>query len=301
MYAIPNLATCSDVPTTVTPRWVHSTGKSFVHTGFWVDFATNLLYIGDTSGNLYAMDGDSGTAIAGFPRLLTASALHTFPVVWNGVVWLGNDAGQLLRVDATSGAVLSTTNLCPGTCGADDAVYATPWFDMGREVVIAAANQRMFELSPLGAITATLPFLTGHPGAVWSSPSVDLDSTPPFAYVGFDNQLFKIAYPITAGSTILSQPTVGTGDVTHPRSSPTLFNGNLFIGDGGGFMDRFVLDGSTTVFAAPAASPQYGSSIDTTCVIDYLTYDSTTLSTGNIYFGASGSASGNLVQITRAY
>jgi hypothetical protein len=221
-------------------------------------------------------------------------------VVWNGSLWVGDDGGQLLRVDAELGTVASSIDLCAADpCVAADAVYATPYIDVGANVVLAASNGRLFQIDAgcSSASCATSAVAFGRSGVVWSSPTLDWQSG--FVYAAFDNTLYKIAYPITADSAVIAQPMQYAGaDSSYPRSSPLVWDGQAFVGDGGGYIERFAADATPSLGAPTTAPIHYGTSIDTTPLIDFEP-------SGNIYFGVNGTdadpGKGSVVQITRVF
>ncbi len=297
LYAIGNPATCTGG--SITPSWSYASGSTFSRTGPWIDYGSGALYIGAANG-VHAVD-KNGNPLIGFP-VNVGGAVHNLPIVWNGNVWVGTDAGAIVRIDGSSGAVRSTTSLCAGACGINDAIYATPFVDTARNVLITAANGRVFEIDGTCASTSSTcaPAVTSFAfsttaGQVWSSPTVDAANG--WLYLGFDNKLFKISYPI-AGGTAISAATFGIGaNPTYPRSTPLVFGGYAFLGDGGGYLDR-VATSSAASIGTVANTTSMGSSVDSTCVIDYMTG-------GNVYVGSIGSpggaTAGAMMQVVRAF
>jgi hypothetical protein len=57
-----------------------------------------------------------------------------------------------------------------------------------------------------------------------------------------------------------------------------VFNGHVWVGDGGGFVNRY----SSSSFAFEMATPRYGLTIDSTPLLD--------VAGGNIYYSTNGTA-----------
>jgi hypothetical protein len=248
---------------------------------------------------MHAIDAATGSTRINFPAQLGSGAIHSTPVLWSGSLWVGSDAGDLLRVDSTSGEVLARRSLCFAACTSDDAIYGSVSIDLDQALVAIAVNGRLHQVDLSCtdmACNATAATYTDTRARVWSSPSLDWQNGR--IYVAHDNKLFKRAWPLSIAGTFASVATGGTNaDPSYPRSTPMLWSNQLFVGDGGGYMNRFEATAGGEL-GAPSVSDYQGSTVDTTPVIDYSTG-------GNLYYGTRGTSgnpsNGAVVQLTRAF
>ena len=73
----------------------------------YVDVGTGRVYFGDQDGHLYAV-GSDGAIVAGYPVHGTTDALTSGPVLRNGIIAVGTNAGRLLLVDESTATVIRT-------------------------------------------------------------------------------------------------------------------------------------------------------------------------------------------------
>jgi outer membrane protein assembly factor BamB len=253
----------------------------------WIDFLTQPypLYVGDVRGHVTRIDSSTGAKLTSV-RLCTA--IHSSPIVWNGVVWAGCDDGSLHRLDPqTMTEFTPATKLCAtATCRGNDAIYSAPFVDsIGDRLLVGVNNQvAVVDISAATGCTtgpAACPVTlqtVGKSAIFYSSPFIDFAAG--YVYIAFNNALWRASYDgtaITSPFVAASHPLAGTNaDAGYPKSSPLAFDGHVWVGDGGGFVNRYSTDG----FAFENATEQYGVSIDTTPLID--------VAGGNIYFGTNG-------------
>ena len=71
-------------------------------------------------------------------------------------------------------------------------------------------------------------------------------------------------------------------DLGYPKSGPISFNGHVYVGDGGGYVDRY----NASTFALENVTPRYGTTIDSVPLVDF--------TAGNIYYGTNGVGNANM-------
>ena len=69
--------------------------------------------------------------------------------------------------------------------------------------------------------------------------SPGLDYTNHLFYVGGANRIYKVEYPFTGKLPISTALFRAGQDKTYPHSSPLVFNGVAFLGDGKGFPQQY--------------------------------------------------------------
>ncbi|HEY2746329.1 MAG TPA: PQQ-binding-like beta-propeller repeat protein [Polyangia bacterium] len=252
----------------------------------WIDFETQpyALYVADTAGNVTRIDTSTGTKTW---SKNVCSKIHSSPIVWSGVVWVGCDDGQLYRLNPATGALYGQkTNLCARSCTGNDAIYSAPFIDSINNWLLVGVNNQVvaLDISPSGCTTGTTctpQFATvGSSAIFYSSPFADVAGG--YVYIAFNNRLWRAPYDGTKSNpiTAFQQASHALGGVNneqgYPKSSPMVFNGHVWVGDGAGYVNRF----SSSDFSFEAVTPQYGATIDTTPLID--------IAGGNIYYGTNG-------------
>ncbi|HEY2746330.1 MAG TPA: PQQ-binding-like beta-propeller repeat protein [Polyangia bacterium] len=253
----------------------------------WLDFTTQPypLYVADLNGRVTRIDTSTGATLA---SKKICSAIHSSPIVWNGVVWTGCDDGTLHRLNPqTLAEYAPATKLCArASCKANDAIYSAPFIDsVGNRLLIGVNNQLVVvDIDPTtGCTTGTsacpISIATvGKSAIFYSSPFIDFATG--YVYLAFNNQLWRAGWDgtaLTSGFVATAHALAGSNsDAGYPKSSPLAFNGHVWVGDGGGFVNRYASDS----FAFENATPQYGVTVDTTPLID--------IAGGNIYFGTNG-------------
>jgi outer membrane protein assembly factor BamB len=253
----------------------------------WLDFLTQPypLYVADLDGHVTRIDTSTGAMVTS-PKL--CSAIHSSPIVWNGVVWTGCDDGSLRRLNPqTLAEYAPATRLCArARCQDNDAIYSAPFVDtVGNRLLVGVNNQlAVVDIDPTtgcttGTTSCPVAFATiGKSATFYSSPFIDF--TTGYVYVAFNNALWRAGWDgtaLTSPFAAAAHPLRGhNADAGYPKSSPLAFNGHVWVGDGGGFMNRYASDS----FAFENVTSQYGVSIDTPPLIDIVG--------GNIYFGTNG-------------
>src|SRR5262249_40693836 len=177
------------------------------------------------------------------------------------------------------GSVFAPASRGGGPCSPAGAVKGGLPGDVALNRLYIAANGVVFEF-PLGAGTwapitqASLNTAAG--AAVASSPMLDRASGN--LYVGYYSTLYRLPYPLVAGSFALGPPLCGAGSVgMSPLGSPLVYNGSVYTGDGAGRAEKFECLARGSAPQLSAVTAQYGSSVDTTPVVDF--------ANGNIVFG----------------
>ncbi|MBI4317444.1 MAG: hypothetical protein HY675_03055 [Chloroflexi bacterium] len=281
-----------------------SRSSPYVPVGYFV-------YFGDSGGYLNKVDTRTGTLVweveldTFLPAPCTSGCnnfpIEGSPVVTGGFIYVGTDAGAAFRVvDTTvtpvSGDIavdwLCPTPNSPGGCSPQFTVFNAPAVDVFGHKVFFFVGGRMFDYPEDGSPwNDTFQKDAGFGGEkAYSSPVVELFSLT--LHVGYANRLLRIPYPMSGTSSVFATKAYSAGpDSTYPRSTPVVFAGNVYMGTGAGFAERF---GCLTPFRGPAlngVSSDYGTAIDGGVVIDY--------ATGNAIFGYTNGATGGLVQITQ--
>jgi hypothetical protein len=294
-----------------TIAWSYALGAGVSFSTPWLDFGSDQLIVGDTAGNVTVLKATTGAfvyrvgPIAGY-----GVAIHSSPILYNNVIWIGADDGKLYRIDYTSGFLIQQgTSLCvSSSCSTADQIWSGATIETLSNHLYLAVNARLIEidLAPTGctASSVTCDF-TAYPirsgsyaaasGRMYSSPTLDLDpTTGSFIYLAFDNRLWRAPYSNgIIGSWSLATTSgvngqlkgVNPSDNSFPRGLPINFNGSVFVGDGGGYIHRFTATPTTfqevavKSFANPGSGTpsSSGPAIDSTALIDYVG--------GNLYFG----------------
>jgi hypothetical protein len=300
----------------------------------WLDYSStpNALYIADTSGTVTKLDATTG-GMLWQNNVTGGAAIHSSPILYNDILWLGADDGSLHRASPTSGnQIQSGTSLCmtAGACGTNDQIWSAPFIDSVANILLITVNKRLLQISidpstgcnSSSATCSFTPFsidegaFTSSPGIAYAGPYADTDNG--FAFVSFDNRLWRASYTTTVSGGFTRASTISaTGDPTgvmrpwsqtdhtHPKSSPLEFNGSIFLGDGSCAINRF--DSNMTTFAlsarqeysnAAAVPTAVGPTIDSTPLIDIL-------GGGNVYFSTTNptptSPPGSWVSLSQGY
>jgi hypothetical protein len=267
----------------------------------WLDYATNRLFVADLSGNVTCLNGTNGAQIW---QTNLGTPLHGSPIVYSSVLWIGGDNGNLYRLNPTTGAQLgSPTNLCYGACTANDQIWSGGFIESVRNRLLLGVNKRLIviDISSSGctAASATCSFsafpidttsYASQAGRFQSTPFVSTIGSGS-VFVAFDNRLWRINYNdgSVGGAFVLANTGHPTGLLSgshatspgYPRSLPFVYNGNVYLGDGGGRMHRFhqntLAQTADKSFVNPGAV-QSGTApaIDSTALIDVYA--------GSIYF-----------------
>ena len=277
-----------------------SVGHSVSWASPWLDFQAQPypLYVADTGGTVTRVDTSTGKKT--WALKACNSALHSSPIVWNGVVWVGCDDGHLYRINASTGAAAGLSiNLCltSSKCNSSDAIYSAPFVDSINDRLLVGVNRQVvvLDISPTSTCTTggtCTPQIStvGSSAIFYSSPFADIAGG--YVYIAFNNKLWRATYdgtqtnPITGPFIAAPRALATNSNLGYPKSSPMVFNGHIWVGDGGGYVNRF----SSSSFAFEAVTPQYGATIDTTPLID--------IAGGNIYYGTNGTVSRGRVDST---
>jgi hypothetical protein len=300
--------------------WTYDTGSSIVYSTPFFDanygslsFLTtdDLVWIGSTDGRLHKINANTGVGqktispVSGFG----AYAIHSTPIHYNfngaDVVLVGADDGFVWRVNPNSidSLVADTSGNLDydlrntSTTTAADAIWGTPIFDVGTDQMLLAVNGNFFRVNVInGTKTKDNLFVAGS--IMYSSPMIDFANN--FAYVGGGAKLWKTDY--VGWVSTFSGATLGTNpDNTYPRSSPLWIQDAsgtsdfMYIGDGGGYINRFDATGFTspsrlgTFQFQSLATVATDNDSDSPVIMDFFT--------GNIYFGSNSYRVYQLTQV----
>jgi hypothetical protein len=302
----------------------------------WVDYSNSLVYAADEQDHIVQVDF-TGAMPSGYVYTMGFSrALHATPVVNGGQMVFANDGGDVGIYTATFGTLsgvyycLSPNGNCTGTplrsTQASDAFWSTAYIDATNDRLLIANNRTIWQIPSLSTIpgcsaTNSCPTATGVsiPGSVVGNNSATFRSSVLIdpnsgtsVYYARNGRLGTCSYTAASGlSACGGGPSVLTlnagADSSYPRSSPVQYEGNtdLFIGDGGGFMNRITTSGTFAV----ASSFRFNSggvqtsSVNSTAVIDFAAPFSPGVS-GSIYYGAattSGTNPGVYIQLSQSF
>lgn len=98
----------------------------------YVDMGTGRVYFGDQDGHLYAVAA-GGTIVPGYPVRGTTDALTSGPVLRNGILAVGTNAGRLLLVDESTATLVRTYRF-------GSAAISTVAFDINRGQYLLATD-----------------------------------------------------------------------------------------------------------------------------------------------------------------
>lgn len=296
--------------------WTYDTASSIVNSTAFFDagagslsFITDddLIWIGSTDGRLHKINANTGVGqktiapVSSFGAFAIHSTPIRYPFSGPDVVLVGADDGFVWRVDpnaidllvADSNGNLDYNLTRSGSITAADAIWGTPIFDVSANLMVLAVNGAFYKLNIItGAKSTDALFSAGS--IMYSSPMIDFNNN--FAYVGGGLQLWKEDY-IGWVATFFGTTAGINLDNTYPRSSPlwvaTDTTSYMYIGDGGGFMNRF--DANSAFLNPPTFSrlslqllPSTTDS-DSPVIMDFFT--------GNIYFGATN---GRVYQLSQS-
>jgi hypothetical protein len=279
----------------------------------WVDYTAGNIYFGDHCGYVHKVTS-SGTAATNFPiqpgqSASFRAAFEASPVVLNGYIYIGDDLGQLWRINSTtpsSNAYVTTCTLvgisapCPDSGSHPWAVRSSIAYDTNGNNVYAVADDYVFQLSGVGTNwtgpSSSPKHLSSGVNGTTNGPMESgpvLDPTNNFVYVAFNSKLFKITYPFTGtnSSGVYSTPLAnGSGD-QNPLTDVLTYNNATYVGDNAGYAERFdcaTQPGSPMVDGVSTQVGGSGSSVSADGVLDY--------ATGNVNYGLTTSAGGALYQ-----
>ncbi|AUD01307.1 outer membrane protein assembly factor BamB family protein [Spirosoma pollinicola] len=168
--------------------------------------AGSVLYIGNSLGNFFAIDGNTG---AGKWRVSTSSAFTSSPYVAAGLVFTGSDGGTLFAYDTTAGQ--QRWQFSAGTGILSSPVVSHTLVYVGSE------DQNLYAIS---TATGSLQWKYSTAGGVTTSPTVANGSV----FFGSKDQTL---YALNASSGQLEWK-YSTGAAI--RSSPAIDNGRIYFG-----------------------------------------------------------------------
>lgn len=257
----------------------------------WFDYVSGNVFFTNPQGIHLEVDGKTGAMVWGFDDGSNSS--HSSPLVTAGFMYVGDDSGNFYRIAPGAMATAQTTyNVCGGKCAdSNSAVLSPPTADNDKQLVFVVANGTVFQFPMTGTWDSTTvkTVSLGASGAPTYSMAVP-DITGQALYVGYNNRVYRVPYPFT-GSQVATVLEGTNADISHPESSPTFYNGSVYVGDGSGTVEQL---GCLTagVPSVLAVSPNYGVTVDSTPLVDFLN--------GNIIFGYTNSAgNGGLVQLAQ--
>jgi outer membrane protein assembly factor BamB len=147
----------------------------------------HMIYIVANRSNLLALKSSSGTLIREISGL---GEIKSSPSYHDGRIYVGDDKGSMICIDATSGEVLWQTNTNKGSRSDGDGFYSSPAISFGH-VYADREDGTVFAFDEKsGKVVWSFPthsFIHGSPAVA------KVPGTPPSIYVGsFDKHLYAI-------------------------------------------------------------------------------------------------------------
>jgi outer membrane protein assembly factor BamB len=237
---------CSGAPVTCTPLWAGPTGGRIFSSSPAV--ANGKVYVGAWDDKLYAFDATGSTGCSGVPKTCsplwtatTGNIIQSSPAVANGVVYIGSQDDKLYAFSAAgttscSGSPKTCAPLWTATTGG--IVDSSPAVANG-VVYVGSGDGYLYAFDAAGTTdcsgtpTTCSALWTGQPGgAITSSPTI----ANGVVYVGTGSGQV-VAWD--ASGTVGCSGTPTTCNAiwgTNPlggivQSSPTVVNGNLYVGN----------------------------------------------------------------------
>ena len=271
---------------------------TFVDNAPWVDYPTGNLYVAVSYGAnkksaLYKFDS-KGNKLA---MIKLPAGIASTPIYYLGYVYLATLDGRVAKLVDQGSTFTAVDAPWPLTLQSNQPIVSVPSIDADNNLIFATAGDRLGMATLAGDIKAMLK-ISAVPGMTTTPSSSTLDLTSHALFVGHEGKLWRVPYTTTGFGSATSTLTRGTGlGNEDPRSSPLLLEASptqrfVFIGDGGGFLNRFAADALTNraVFPSGAASTGIGGPIDGSIFVDYLG--------GNLYFGG-GTGATKVYQVTQ--
>jgi len=300
-----------------TIAWQLSMGAAVSWSTPWIDFGNGDIFVADTGGRLTSV---SSAGAQKWKTTVSSTALHSSPIQFASQVFVGADDGKLYRVNSTTGALIGNPmTLClTASCISLDQIWGGPAIDTlnNNNKLIIPANKRLIQvdLNACTAATTTCTFtgfkideanFTSQQGRIFGSPTID-NAAGGFIYIGHDNRLWRATYNngISGNFTRATTPNPtgvlrgwNTGN-EYPRGIPIVFNNQIFVGDGGGWLHRFDTttwsESAQKSFAGVATPDVNGPTIDSTPLIDFFG--------GNVYLGTrQAGGTGSWVSLAQSF
>jgi hypothetical protein len=205
------------------------------------------------------------------------------PLAWDGFVYVAARNGTLYKV--VDGATLSFASgpWASGVVMAGQAVLGSPAIDVVNNALFVGVNYTLWSVRLADGFARSISLPQGQYPCT-SSPFVDLATMSVF--IGHGARIWRVSYDATAAFTGVRAGSVRVSDPTtldDPKSSPLVFSPSpgttyAYIGDSGGYLNRYTASalGSRSTF--PAGNTGVGGKIESPIVMDY--------TNGNVYFGA---------------
>ncbi len=178
--------------------------------------AGNALYVGDLSGNFYALNASTGAIIW---KVTLAGAFYGSAEVSNGVIYVGSYAGNFYALKASTGAVLWTYALTSGTDTSAALVNGNVYFggyDNNLYCLNAATGAKVWSYTTGGHIEST-------PAVVSGTLYVGSDDGKVYALGTASANAGYLVWSYTTGGSVYANPTVFEGHVYIGSSDANLY------------------------------------------------------------------------------
>ncbi|WP_165493217.1 PQQ-binding-like beta-propeller repeat protein [Hylemonella gracilis] len=162
-------------------KWFHQTSASIK---FAPTIWQNFIYFGRTDGVFEALHVDTGQAI--FPAQSFGLPIYTTPQIVGGLVVFGTDSGQLVALNATTGArvwTIAKSGMIRGFLVSNDRVYLVANGLQGTFYAI------QFQIDSQGNWTFTSAWSTPVAGGIQQAPLIDDEL---IVFTGGDSKLYAL-------------------------------------------------------------------------------------------------------------
>jgi hypothetical protein len=228
-----------------------------------------------------------------------AGALGSSPILWKGFLYVATYDGVVHKIEDGTALSEVTGNGWPINLGTGAAsLVSSPSIDGSRDLLFISAGDQLFLINLVTLQRASVN-LSNEDGTNRSASSPFVDGNTRYVYKGHEGRLWRVRYN-TAGTAWQTPSSVDVNNGANgfpggndPHSTPIIFQPGMtpyvYIGDGGGRLNRFNADPMTQ--ASRLTFPEtggVGNRIDSPVVVDYIG--------GNVYFGANN---GRIYQISQ--
>jgi len=274
------------------------------YTSPWWSYDQSALYYADSAGYLTKVSQATGRLVwtinlgtivtptnssgvaTSCPGGCNAFQVRGSPIEYNGHIYIGNDGGAYFNITDPGSATPTASNvqatwLCGSPTSVDgcNSTSQTEWsvlnassIDVSKGVLYTAVAGSVYEFTISSSTWLpddSVTFFGGATLPVYSSPI--LDRTNGNIYVGYNNSLYKITYPLTGSFSSVALQGQGA-NASYPHSSPLPYSGNVVIGDGAGEVENYgcMTQANPQAPQLTGVTASYGTTIDSSPIADFV-------------------------------